>query len=257
VTDTATEIPPSINVAPNPLVLYRFVLRGNLTFSSPAIISGTITITNTGPGPLAGPVTISLTQDGNAQFNLVSSPTNPCSAVTALAEGDNCSAIVVFKGCYDGTAPQATVNVLAPNAENGTQGIPIVFAQGAGQCPAGISLSPSSVAFSTCPNDNCSLPPDPVLVTVTDTGSGTLHLTNVAATPNRICTSLGACFITTPDASCGAVPPGGQCTISVAYQAGRLGLGSARSGTMVVDSNATQGEQTVPLTWPGTDIIIG
>jgi hypothetical protein len=77
----------------------------------------------------------------------------------------------------------------------------------------------------------------------------------VTTSINRTRTSLGSKFTATPDPSCDAVAPGGQCTISVTYQAGTFGLNSAQSGTMVVDSNAVQGEQSVPLTWPGIVII--
>jgi len=190
---------------------------------------------------------------------MAASPTSPCTAITSMAPGSNCSVIVAFKGCYDGTAPTATVNVLAPNAANGNQSIPVVFAQGVGQCPAGISLSPATVTFTPCPTNSsgvqdCSLPPDPVVVTVTDTGSGTLHITNVKATIIPLRTSVGASFTATPDASCDTVPPGGQCTISVAFQLGRFPA-DPQSGTMVVDSNAIQGEQSVPLSWPGFNII--
>jgi hypothetical protein len=254
-TDTATPIPPSILAAPNPLILQQ-----SQVYTEVVPIAGTLVITNTGPGPLPGPVSISLTTNGNSQFSLVAG-SNPCSAVSAanpLPAGTSCDVGVVFKGCYDGAPPSATLSIIAPNAANGNQTVPVLFPKGLGQCQADISVSPSQVNFVPCPTNSstgqsdCSLPPDPVTVTVSATGSGTLNISSITATTTFI--RGGGTFTATPGAGCTSIPPGGSCTISVGYKLGPVPT-IKQSGHLVIDSNAVEGEQSILLIWPGYNII--
>jgi hypothetical protein len=254
-TDTATPIPPSILVAPNPLILQRSQTGiSTLEVVNPPI-AGTLVITNTGPGPLAGPVSVSLTTNGSSQFSLVAGA-NPCSAISAanpLPAGTSCDTGVVFKGCYDGAPPPATLNVIAPNAANGTQTVPILFAKGVGQCVPSISVSPSEVDLVACPNNSdgqsdCTLPPNPVDVTISSVGSGTVQISSIKA--NGFATRGGGTFTVSPGAGCTSIPPGGSCTVSVGYKFGTV-PSIKQSATLLIDSNAVEGEQSVTLIWPG------
>jgi hypothetical protein len=168
--------------------------------------------------------------------------------------GSTCTTTVVFKGCYNGNPPTATLNILAPNAANGTQTVPVGLAQGQGQCVPSISVSPSSVTFVPCPNDprsgqsNCFLPPDPVPITVTNTGGGILQVGTVTVTGTD---SQGrpesTFFKVTPNSGCGNISAGGQCTITVSFPRPEY---FAETATLVIDSNALEGSQSVTLNWP-------
>lgn len=215
-------------------------------------IAGTLIITNTGPGALAGPIQVSLNTNNNPQFTLTSSP-NPCSAVSSLAPGANCTTPVVFKGCYTGSPPTATINILAPNAANGTQTVPVGLAPEEGQCTPSISLSPSSVNFVPCPpggTGDCRLPPVPVVITVTNDGSGVLQVGSLSVQGgNPGGPPASDYFTTTETSACAEIAAGQSCTISVSFNHPQY---DPFSGTLVIDSNAIEGPQSVPLNWPRT-----
>lgn len=237
-------IPPSIDVEPNPLILSQPLYT---EVSLP--IQGTLVITNTGPGALSGPIQVSLTTNGNSQFTLASSP-NPCSGVGALPMGSSCTTRVVFKGCYNGNPPTATLNILAPNAANGTQTVPVGLEDGVGQCVPSISVSPSSVDFPLCTSNNCFQPPTPIVVTITNSGGGTLQVGTVSITAtDSQGQQVDGFFTSSMDSGCAGIPAGQQCTISVAVPKPDY---FAVSGNMVINSNALEGPQSVPLSWPKT-----
>lgn len=99
-----------------------------------------------------------------------------------------------------------------------------------------IGISPASLTFPKTPVGRASAPKT---VTVTNTGTAALAITNVAATGDFALTN-----------SCpGTLAPGKKCKITVAFAPVATGN---RAGTLTLIDNAPDGTQSIPLSGIGT-----
>ncbi|MHB8600371.1 MAG: N,N-dimethylformamidase beta subunit family domain-containing protein, partial [Ktedonobacteraceae bacterium] len=102
-----------------------------------------------------------------------------------------------------------------------------------------VSLNPTSLDFGTV---QVGTPSSPQTVTVTNSGSASLTISNIA-----ISGSNASDFAQTNTCT-SAIAPGANCTISVTFTPGASG---SRSGTLTLTDNAPDSPQTVALTGAG------
>jgi hypothetical protein len=188
----------------------------------------TVTLANTG--------TIAVTLSGVAigGTNAASfAQTNTCGAT--LAGGATCQINVTFTPTTPGN-PVATVSI-----SDSSVGSPqTVFLVGSTLGP-GTSLSPSSVTFPSQYVGTSGLPQS---VTLTNTGTATLSITKVAASPSDF-GSLNACG--------SSLAAGASCAVGVFFDPTTSGT---RTGTLTITDNAAGSPQTVTLTGIGEDFSV-
>jgi hypothetical protein len=194
------------------------------TTSTPQII----TLSNNG--------TVGLTLSGVAigGTNAASfAQTNTCGAT--LAEGATCQISVTFTPTTPGI-PIASVS-MSDSAVGSPQ---TVFLAGSTLGP-GSSLSPTSVTFAGQYVGTSGLPQT---VTLTNTGTAALTITNVATSPS----DFG------PLSACGSsLAAGASCAIGVFFDPTVSGT---RTGTLTIMDNAAGSPQTVTLTGSGEDFSV-
>jgi uncharacterized repeat protein (TIGR03803 family) len=187
-----------------------------------------VTVTNSGSSNLifgSGAVTIS---GGNTADFTVSA--NTCNGA-AVAPGATCLITVTFTPSIV-EAETAGLN-LADNAVSGPQ---TVVLSGAGVTVPGVTLSPSSLTFSTQDVGTTSTAQP---ISLTNTGAGPLSITSI---------TVSASFTGTND--CGSsLVAGASCTINVAFAPATAG---PVNGTLSVADNAANSPQTVSLSGTGT-----
>ncbi len=99
-----------------------------------------------------------------------------------------------------------------------------------------MTLTPSTLTFGGQPVQSSS---SPQIVTVTDTGSTSLSVSNIAVAGD---------FLETDDCS-SAIAPNGTCQISVTFSPSASGT---QTGTLTVSANIAGGQQSVDLSGNGT-----
>lgn len=179
----------------------------------------TITLSNTGTGPLAV-LGVSVTA-GGSEF----SQSNGCGA--SLPVGGSCAVSLMFTPQGDGTRNGQVVVV----TENKTF---ILNLTGTG-LKGNVSFSVSNLSFSTQQSSTTSAAK---LVTVTNNGTGTLTIGTVN-TDNLEFAATNGCAP--------ALPVNGTCTISVTFTPSTAG---PRSGTLILSSDGN-GPQTLALSGTG------
>jgi FG-GAP-like repeat len=204
----------------------------NLTFfpqdpntTSPAQV---VTLTNTGTMPVTFSGA-SIAGTNAASFG----QTNTCGS--SLAGGATCNINVTFTPTTPGQ-PSAILNI-----NDSAIGTPqVVYLAGTTNGPA-VALSPSSITFASQYVGTTGLPQS---VTLTNTGSTALAITNVATSPSDFA----------PLNSCGSsLAAGASCAIGVFFDPT---VGGARTGTLTIADNAAGGTQTVPLSGTGQDFSV-
>ncbi|HEV2425510.1 MAG TPA: choice-of-anchor D domain-containing protein [Terriglobia bacterium] len=184
-----------------------------------------VTLTNRGSAPLI----ISEINIGGADPNDFSE-TNTCG--TTLTAGSSCTINVTFTPTMLG-ARAASVSI-TDNASGSPQTIVL---SGTGTQPA-LTLSPTSLTFPTQVVFTTSKAQP---LTLTNTGTGNLTITSIAATGQFSQTN-----------TCGtSVPPGASCTINVSFKPKTKGM---QTGSITVTDNAPGSPQTVALSGCGTYI---
>jgi hypothetical protein len=197
-----------------------------------------VTLSNTGTVAL----TISgLTFAGDNATDF--SQTNACSA--SLPGGGSCTIEVTFTPTAPGTR---TANlVITDNASPSPQTLSLT-GTGTG-APVG-SVSPGIVRFG---NQLVGTPSAPQVVTLSNTGSAALTISNIVAstTLSSTLSMVGGDFSQTNNCA-SSVAPGSSCTINVTFTPRATGT---RTGTLTINDNgsgATGSEQAVTLTGTGT-----
>jgi hypothetical protein len=183
----------------------------------------------------SAPQTVTLTNTGTAALSITSiaitgdySQTNSCG--TSLAAAASCMINVVFAPVAAGTRTGALV--ITDNAIGSPHNVPLT---GTGLAATTVSLSPSSLSFGSQAVGTTSAPQP---VTLTNTGTGTLNVANIATTGDFAQTN-----------NCGtSMTPGASCTINVSFIPTASGT---RTGTLSVTDNADASPQTVSLTGTG------
>ncbi len=228
ITDNATGSPHIVNLsgtgtnAPAPAVTLAptSLSFGNQTLNTP---SGTqpVTLTN------SGTATLNITNIvASAQY----SQTNTCGA--SVTAGANCTITVTFTPTATGSQPGTiTITDNAPGSPH------IVNLSGTGTnalVPA-VTLAPTSLSFG---NQAVNTPSATQPVTLTNSGTATLNISNIAASAPYSQTN-----------ACGAsVAAGAKCTITVTFTPTAAG---SQPGTITVTDNAAGSPQTIPLTGTG------
>ena len=183
----------------------------------------------------SAPQTVTLTNTGTAALSITSiavtgdySQTNSCG--TSLAAAASCTINVIFAPVAAGT--RTGTLVISDNAIGSPQNVPLT---GTGLAATTVSLSPSSLVSGSQAAGTTSAPQP---VTLTNTGTGTLNIANIATTGDFTQTN-----------SCGtSMTAGASCTINVSFIPTTSGT---RTGTLAITDNADLSPQTVSLTGTG------
>jgi VCBS repeat protein/HYDIN/CFA65/VesB family protein/FG-GAP repeat protein len=194
----------------------------------------------------SAPETVTLNNSGNATMTLTGiaitgaaaadyAKTTTCGAT--LAAGANCQVSVTF-------TPSALGNRnAAVSFTNNGPGSPNAVALIGNTLPGGAAvLSPTSVSF---PHQYVGTTGLPQSVTLTNSGTATLNITNIAASPSDFGV-LSACG--------NSVAAGASCAIGVFFDPTVSGT---RTGTLTVTNDGTGSPQTVSLTGMGQDFTVG
>lgn len=232
VTDIAAYIG-NPNVSTGPVAS---VSPSSLSFASTTVgstsSSKTVTVANSGDQTLV----LSGFSTSNSEFSISG---GSCSGSSSLAVGSSCTLLVTFSPSAAGTrSGTLTIN------SNAAAGAATVALSGTGaqtSAATTIDVKPASLTFGSVAVGSAS---SDQTVTISNTGSGTLTLSSLAAA----------------GANSGDFVLGGSCAAGLSLAAGRscalnasfapTATGS-RSATVTIVSNASNGDQTVSLTGTG------
>jgi hypothetical protein len=216
----------------------RNVATTNATIADQPIVSlspSTLAFAAQQANTTSAPQTVTLTNTGTAALSITSiaitgdySQTNSCG--TSLAAAASCTISVIFAPVAAGTRTGALV--ITDNAIGNPHNVPLT---GTGLAATTVSLSPSSLSFGSQAAGTTSAPQP---VALTNTGTGTLNVANIATAGDFAQTN-----------NCGtSMTAGTSCTINVSFVPTASG---ARSGTLSITDNAQSSPQTVSLTGTG------
>jgi trimeric autotransporter adhesin len=197
-------------------------------------------------GTTSAPQTVTLTNTGTVSLTISSlgmtgpnasefSQTNTCGPTVAA------NAICQVNITFSSTATTAGVTpslTITDNALGSPQVIGLV-----GSTPPGpvLAISPATISFPSQYVGTTGLPQD---VTITNTGTGTLTITNVATTPNDFGNLSG----------CGnGLAAGASCQIGVFFDPTS---GGTRTGTLTITDNASGSPQTISISGVGQDFSV-
>ena len=204
-----------------------------LTFTPQAVgtqsLPQTVTITNTGKGPLSISE-ISISGDGASSYT----QTNNCQS--EIAPQASCQVSVIFSPEMQG-GDSATLNV----ADNAPGGVHTVGLGGSAAPQAMISLSTNAVSFPGQYVGSSGLPQN---ITITNNGNAPLTISGaVSNSPDFAVTN--ACG--------GNVAPGTSCSIAIFFDPTAAG---ARTGTVTLTDNAVVGSTSISVMGEGEDFSI-
>ena len=188
------------------------------------------------PGQVVGTTstvqTVVLTNTGGASLSISGMVTNQPFAETnncpaSLAGGAGCTMSITFTPQSSGNS-SGTISI-TDNASGSPQSVSL---SGTGLTPAAVSLSPSSVSFST-PLGTSSASQ---AITVTNTGGAALGISSIAANyPFEIMTSTCT----------GNLAAGASCSVNISFTPQ---TSSSVTGAFTITDNASGSPQSVPLT---------
>jgi len=209
------------------------VSPSDLTYPSRAIgsISGnkTVTVTNSGGLPLS--VTSATITGANASDFVIAK--NTCTK--AVGQGKTCRIGIQFNPTASG-ARTATLEIDS-NASNGMQSASL---NGIGADPAFASISSDNLTY---PSREIGTLSGSRNVTVTNTGGAPLTITSVT-----IAGANTSDFVIFKNTCTKAINAGGACVIGMQFNPSDAG---ARAATLEIDSNASNGMQSVALNGTG------
>ena len=216
---------PAVSLAPSSLTFGSQTIN---TTSAPQ----TVTLTNTGGATL----TFSSIGITGADASDFAEKTNTCGPT--LAPNDSCQVSVTFTPGTTGNLSAAVS--ITDNAPRSPQTVSL-----AGMGTAAVaSLSPLNLPFPNQYVKNADLPKT---VTLTNTGTATLAITNVAINSADF-------SIVSGQTTCGSsLAAGSSCSIGVSFDPTATGT---RTGTLSVTDNAAGSPQTVTLTGIGQDFAV-
>ena len=206
-------------------------------------LSGGLNFGNQNEGTTSAPLTITVTNTGNATLTVSTvkisgtngadfKETNNCTS-GGVAPQSTCAINVTFTPSTSGTE-NATVTITdnAPDSPESTT----LTGVGVGASGPAVTLVPTSLTFATQLVGSTS---PAQTVTLTNSGTAALAITSIATTGDFAETN-----------TCGtSVNAGASCTISVTFTPTTI---NTRTGTVVITDNAPASPQTVALTGTGT-----
>jgi hypothetical protein len=215
----------------------QVVLLTGTGVAAPAVSLSTTSLTfpNQVVGTSSGPLTVLLYNTGGSSLTLSNvapsanfTETNTCGA--SVASGGTCSISVTFTPTATGT--QYGSVTLTDNAANSPQ---TILLAGTGVLGPVVTLLPATLTFTSTSVGATS---SAQTVTLTNTGSAALNISNVAASGDFAQTN-----------NCGAsVAPANNCTISVTFTPTANGN---RYGSVTIADNAANSPQTILLSGIG------
>lgn len=205
---------------------------------TPATVSlnpASLTFGAQNPGVPGAPQAVNLSIAGEGSL-LISSIT----ASGDFAQANDCASSLANSGCTINVTFTPTLSGLRSGSltieDNGGVPAQTVNLSGTGTGPS-VDLTPASLTF---PGQVSGTSSTPAVVTLTNSGTATLALSGIKANGDFSQTN-----------SCGAsVSVGGSCTISVAFTPTG---GGAKSGTLIVTSNAIGSPEILALAGMGQD----
>jgi len=213
---------------------------GMTTQTSPGVSFSTNTLTfgNQVVGTTSQPLVVTLTNSGTGTLTISGiaasanfAETNNCGSTLAAAA--NCNINVTFTPTASGSL-SGTLS-FTDNASGSPQTVSLSGA-GTTQTSPGVSFSTNTLTFG---NQVVGTTSQPMVVTLTNSGTATLTISGIAASANFAETN-----------NCGStVASAANCTINVTFTPATSG---SLSGTVSVTDNATGSPQTVSLTGTGT-----
>jgi hypothetical protein len=208
----------------------------SLTFGPQALFTTslpqTITLTNTG----AATLTLSNVAITGPDASDFAEKTNTCGPT--LAPNDSCQVSVAFTPTAAGSRSAAVS--LTDDAPRSPQTVGLA---GTG-ATAAATLSPVNVTFAGQYVKNSG---PPQIVTLTNAGTATLAITNVAVSPSDF-------GMVSTQTTCGnSLAAGSSCSIGVFFDPTAVGT---RTGTLSVTDNAAGSPQTATLTGMGQDFAV-
>jgi hypothetical protein len=219
---TGTGVAPTVSLSPTSL---SFGNQTVATTSAPM----TLTVTNSGPGPLS---ISSITMGGGDTARYTQTNNCPISPVTLAASG-SCTVSVTFRPPALGTF-YAYVSI----ADNGGSSPQTANVSGTGVVPS-VGLSPSSLAFG---NQTVATTSAPQTITITNNGAGMLTITAVAING----TNKGD-FAQTNNCV-GTLAVGTTCSVNVTFTPSATG---SRTATLAVTDNGLSSPQSAALSGTG------
>jgi len=222
------------------LASFFFFVQGS--FPAAGVAPTSIAFPQQAVGSTSSPQTVTLTNIGGAALSISGidlggqdagdfAETNTCG--TSLAVGASCQINVKFTPTAFGN--RSGILVVASDGLGGPQTVTLTGTTAPG---AGISLMPPNVSFPSQYVGTSGLPQS---VTITNTGTATLTISSVNATPADF-GSVNACG--------SSVAPGASCAIAVFFDPTTSGT---RGGTLTVTDNAANSPQGVALSGTGQD----
>jgi len=219
ITDNASGSPQTVSLSGQGGTPIAMASPGTLNFGNQVLgstsASQNVTLTNTGNFTLT---LNTITASGDFAQN------NNCGGT--LAPNASCVISVTFTPQSSGSASGAVS--ITDNASGSPQSVSL---SGTGLTPAAVSLSPSTLSFST-PLGTSSASQT---ITVTNTGGATLDISNIAANqPFAIMTS-----------TCSNLAGGASCSVNISFTPQ---TSSSVTGAFTITDNASGSPQSLPLT---------
>lgn len=211
-----------------------------ISASATSLAFGATQVASTNAAPV--PASVTLTNSGNANLTITAvnksgtnaadfAPTGSCvsGSTVTVTPGASCTLSATFTPSAAGTRT-ATLTVASNAAAN-----PSIALSGTGSSVPvpSVSLNRTSVSFATQTVGTTSAAQQ---VTLTNSGTAALTITQVATTPNPEFASTGTCV--------GTINPGASCTLGVTFAPTAAGT---RNGTLTITSNASSSPNSVAL----------
>ncbi|MGD0303756.1 MAG: choice-of-anchor D domain-containing protein [Candidatus Acidiferrales bacterium] len=240
VSDNAQGSPQSVALTGTAVTLGATLSTSSVAFGTSTIGIATVpvnvTLTNSGSAPL----TISAISISGADKADFAAPNN-CPA--SLAAGASCTLSVSFNPTQAGN--RTAVLQVFDSAPQSPQSVAV----GGNAVAAQMGVSPASLNFGN-------------QLANTASAASTLTVTNTAASPAMLAVTSAAVsgstdFSVVKNGCSAQVATGATCTITVQFDPGTSATSPARSGTLVIQSNASGGTMNVALSGTAEDFELG
>jgi len=235
-------------------------INGSLTFSIPpgqqgisgpsASLSTTnLSFSTIQTGTASAPQTVTLTSNGGEALSVNSisvsgadaaqfMETDTCQAPAVLQPARFCSINIIFMPSASATGSQQGSLSISDNASGSPQSVQLSGVGVAPPPPAPVvTVSPNPVSFATITQGTAS---SPVTMTVTNSGTATLHISSVVIGGNNV-----SDFTTTNVSCTGAIAAKGTCTIVATFSP--LAAGE-RTETITLTDDAADSPQVINVT---------
>lgn len=228
------------------------VTPANLTFNT-ANSEAVISVTNNGTADLRLG-NIAFTGDDPDSFSSAEDNGLISCSNTVLAPGDRCEISILFVGSESDRAAQLTI---PSNASNRPIAVNLIgVGNGAGETPGGtpgetpggnssLSLSSPNLNFGTQP---LLVTADQQVLTLTNTGSNSLEIGNIAFTGDPDFFALSASSGDTLECSYQSLEPGSSCQLTIGFTPFAAG---DRTAQLTIPTNAPDGSVSVSLNGSG------